>query len=233
MLTENAESTPQRKCLMCNEGTPSKPENHLCDDCLKPVKGISLSERGVGKAISDHILSKANQLTKTYGLQAGDKEAMMQDLTLKALKVLKTCKPKTATETTYIKISLENCSADIATEVKNAPRHANAEDTLQIAEMDDRYRKNKNPEGPYRPLTISTGIVLEQLAVNDHEYILPLKMDIESVFPTFTSRQRHIAYMLEDGMTQEKIAEKLGIAQQNVNKQIMKIRTIFKKLWKM
>ncbi len=45
-------------------------EYHLCNDCLKPVKGISLTQRGVGKKIADHILSKTEQLVKTYGLCA-------------------------------------------------------------------------------------------------------------------------------------------------------------------
>ena len=171
-----------------------------------------------------------NQLAKNFGLQEADKEDVRGKLTLKALSIIEDFEEGEASLVTYVKRCLENKASDIARQLRGLPPTVNNNNAMTTLDIEEEYKYSTDRSEDYVPLTISMGGQLQHLSVCDHEHDLKLKLDIEAIMSTLTPRQIEIVEMLEDGKTQEQIAEILGDAQQRISEQINTLRTIFQKL---
>lgn len=179
--------------------------------------------------ITQAINYHAYQLAKNFGLQEADIEDVRQDLIFKALTIIEDFVEGEASLVTYVKRCLENKAADIARELGGLPPKVNCDDAARALDVGEHYKySGERKEGQvYAPLILSLGSQLQYLSPCDHEHNMPLKMDLEPKLENLTPRQKQVAELLEDGLTQERIAEKLGISQKNINKHIRNIRRRF------
>lgn len=133
-----------RKCLICKTTEPSKPENHLCNDCLKPVKGIQYTEQVFGSKISNHLMAKMNWIGKIHRLKRADREDILQELFITALEARNRYISGRASLTTYVKTQIEYRAIDLVRERYNAFRQIHRQEALQITEIDDFHRDRSN-----------------------------------------------------------------------------------------
>lgn len=173
------------------------------------------------------IAFHANQLAKNFGLQAADKEDIRQELIVKALSIIEDFEEGEASLVTYIKRCLENKASDIARDLRKLPPTMNTDDASTAMDTQEQYRYSADRREEYVPFVVSMGGRLQSLSSCNHEHHVPLKMDIEAKLLILTPRQKEILEGLEEGKTQEQIAEKLGVTKQTINEQIMGIRTAF------
>lgn len=166
------------------------------------------------------------QLAKNFGLREADIEDVQQDLIVKALTVIEGFVEGEASMVTYVKRCLENKATDIARELGGLPPKVNCDDAARALDVGENYKYSgeRKEDEVYIPLILSLGGQLQYLSPCNHEHNLPLKMDLEPKLENLTPRQKQVAELLEDGLTQEQIAEKLGISQKNINKHIGNIR---------
>ena len=173
-----------------------------------------------------------NRLARSFRLQPADRDDVRQELMLKALIIIQNFKEGEASLFTFSKQCLQNKVSDIARQLRALPPTTNCNDASTAMDIQQQYNYSADRREDYTPLTVSMGGQLQHLSACDHEYRLPLKMDIEALLPTLTPRQRRILEMLEDGKTQDQIAEKTGMEQQRISEEIQQIRIIFQKFKK-
>ncbi len=177
--------------------------------------------------ISQAINYHTNQLAKNFRLQEADKEDIRQELIVKALTIIEDFEEGEASLVTYVKRCLDNKASDIARDLQGLPPKVNSDDALTALDLEEQYKYSADRNEDYTPLTVSMGGQLQHLSACDHEYDLELKLDIEAIMPTLTSRQKEIIELLEEGKTQEQIAEILGTHENTVYNQIQGIRKKF------
>lgn len=169
------------------------------------------------------------QLAKNFRLQEADIEDVQQDLVFKALTIIEDFEEGEASLVTYVKRCLENKAADIARELGSLPPKVNCDDAARALDVGEHYKySGKRKEGEiYDPLTLSLGGQLQHLSPCDHEYNMPLKMDLEPKLENLTPRQKQVTELLEDGLTQEQIAAILEISQPTLHEHVRSLRRIF------
>jgi len=231
-LREKDKTMNTRTCLICETAGPSKPENHLCDDCIEPVKGIRYTERVFGKKISDHLWVKMNWVCRIHHIKRDDKEDVLQDLIIEALHARNRYIPGESSLTTYVKTHIGYKAADIVRKKYNAPKQAHRQELLGIAAADEQYRYSVDRNKPFKPLTIVTNGVLQELAADGHEHDMPEKMDIDVIRTTLTPKQQQVSELLEDGKTHQQIADIMGIKRPTASKYVKELRRKFNALEK-
>lgn len=187
--------------------------------------------------ISQTVNYHTNQLTKNFGLQETVKEDVRGELTLKALTIIEAItedmedfEEGEASMVTYVKRCLDNKASDIARDFQGFPPKVNNDNALIALDIEERYKNSANRNEDYTPLTVSMDGQLQHLSVCDHEHDLELKMDIEETMSALTPRQKDIVEMLEEGKTQEQIAEMLNVSERHIRNLISEIREKFRKL---
>ena len=222
----------ERICLLCKTTGPSKPENHLCNECLKPVKGISYTEQVFGIKISNHLMVKMNWVGRIHRLKRPDREDILQELSIRALEAKKRYISGSASLSTYVKTQIGYRAVDLARERYNASKQLHREEAFQIIEVDDFHRDHLNRRKSFKPLTMVTGKILEEFAADSHEHDIPEKIDIETIWPSLTEKQQRIVTFLEDGKTHQQIADRMGIRRSTVTRHVSRLKKKFEKLGK-
>jgi len=180
--------------------------------------------------IQDTIEYHTNRIAKTCKLDSQSTDDVRQELTLTALEAIKNYTDDiNANLLTYVKAALNRGVAGIVRKIKNAPPIANADNMLDLEEIQDNYGRQADPDKPHQPLTISMKSGLEQLAVSPPEHDTELKLDIEAILRTFPIRYQGICRLLMEGYTQREIAKKFRVSRVRITQIIQHIRKILEK----
>ena len=180
--------------------------------------------------IQNTIEYHTNKIAKICKLDTQSTDDVRQELTLTALEAMKNyTDDMNANLLTYVKAALNRGVAGVIGKIKNAPPTANADNILALAETEGKYGRQADSTKPDQPLTISMKTDLEQLAVSPPERDVELKLDIEAILRTFSTRHKGVCRLLMEGYTQREIALKFRVTQQRIHRIIQQIRKILQK----
>lgn len=152
--------------------------------------------------IMEAVECDANRLTKQLSLSQNDRDDVQQELYLAALAARELYRPDMkATMATYIMSAIHLAAFFIFRKICS---------TESVGRLDD--------------------LKIPFLDETDYEGEADLSADIAEVIVELPERQRRICQMLMQGETQDRIAWALGMAQQRVSEEIVKLRPVFEKL---